>query len=383
MDILNTKKAFLYKLKPIIMSEEKIEIATAETNLGIENQNLTTEDSPAVADPTVLSESLQSTTPPPTLLNIFSAIVNGAGIGLLLGILVSVTISPVVSGVVTTLSGLLALLIGLNEKYISVLKSFRIGAFGFFCATGIFLGMAVRTNHLLLPSREKMMEEYTKVGFKEEQARDFIAFREFGLVPSSWTDSQANSVSENSDAVDMTPRPVDSVTIASSHTIEKQVNVPSNKSKIVTHKLINSNETVMAQSSLLYSSTVNADACQNLYATDISLTKAVIKNNFTLAEGTWKEMAQAFDPLLSEDVYKQTLLIIRDCFCEGKMSGGNIKISRITGKIDQNQSLEKIKKEYQNSGQIWKRIEEKISNTIPVENQKIIFITTFKILSHD
>lgn len=359
------------------MSEEKNETVTTTTALGLENENLTTGDSPPDIEPTVISDALHSINPPPTPLNIFSAIVNGAGIGLLLGILVSVTISPVVSGVVTTLTGLLALLIGVNEKYISVLKSFRIGAFGFFCVAGIFLGMAVRTNHLLLPSREKMMEDYTKVGFNKEQALDFIAFREFGLVPSNWTNAQANVASTDSDAVDETPIPVDSAAIASSN------NASSNKAKIKTHKLINANETTMAQSSLLYSSGVNADACQNLYATDISLSKAVIKNNFTLAEGTWEEMANTFDPLLPEDIYKQTLLTIRDCFCEGNMTGGNIKIPRITGKVDQSQSLENIKKKFQNSDQIWKRIEEKISIAIPVANQKIVFITTYKILSHD
>ena len=123
---------------------------------------------------------------PPTLINIISAIINGGGIGLLLGMLMGLTDKPVVAGIITTLSGLLTLLLGVNEVYITILKGIRIGAFGVFCVAGVLWGLDIRTNNGMLPSREKMMEEYTKVGFTKQEALDFIAYREFQIIPRGW-----------------------------------------------------------------------------------------------------------------------------------------------------------------------------------------------------
>jgi hypothetical protein len=153
--------------------------------------------------------------------------------------------------------------------------------------------------------------------------------------------------------------------------------------KYKTRKLANPGETVNRVSSMLFSSEVDADACQDLYTTSMELTKSEVKNNFVLTKGTWAEMANKFDPLLPDDIYKQTLLTIRDCFCGGRSTGGNIKIPRTTSKVDQSQSLENIKKTLRTSGNIWKTMEEKISEKIPEAYQKNIFLTIYKILSHD
>ncbi|HRH59039.1 MAG TPA: hypothetical protein PL045_00605 [Chitinophagaceae bacterium] len=379
------------------MSDERDEsVTTNESNTEVPEVEKTTEENTSTQDAPADTESSSNavqnlrrrgllgritgiggappSNQPPSIMNIISAIINGGGIGLLLGMLMGLTDKPVVAGIITTLSGLLTLLLGVNEVYITILKGIRIGAFGVFCVAGVLWGLDIRTNNGMLPSRERMMEEYTKVGFTKQEALDFIAYREFQIIPRGWKQGALATAAETKEGDSTGDTPPGEETENSS---SKPVTENSNG-----RVLADQNATGAERKSLLFSSEVNADACANLYQNDMTLPKSEIKNSFVLAEGTWAEMANDFDPLLPDDIYKQTLLTIRDCFCKGGMTG-KVKVTKTTRKVESSESLDEIKKTFDASGGIWKTIEEKISNAIPEKYQKTIFVTTYKILSHD
>jgi len=362
MNLLEKAKELFDKVKPILMSEEKNNGADAVTGTE-EIKETATEEVPAVI-PVVTDDSTPG--PPLTPWNIITALFNGAGVGLLLGVLLGLAISPVVSGIIGTLSGLLAVLLGINEKYISPLKGVRIGAFGFFCVAGIFTGMYIRTNNGLLPSRTKMMEEYTKVGYTQQEARDFIAFREFGLAPAGWTGASASNSGSDS-----------------SGESSSETSATSGKA-FTARKFVNPNETGAERKSLLYSSEIDASACYVLDNASISQPTSEIKNTFEEAGGTWKEMAQNLGAGVPDKVFAQALLTMRDCFCAGGASG-ILKITNCetVGKINSSQSLDQIKKTLSASGETWKTIVDKIGKDIPSEYQKTIFLSLIKILCHD
>lgn len=104
----------------------------------------------------------------------YAAIFNGLGIGLFLGLLLGLSVSPVVSGVIGTISSLLAILIGLNEKFLNPIKSLRIGSFGLFSVIGILLGLYIRANDPFAPSLTGKMRTYTDIGYSEIEARGFV-----------------------------------------------------------------------------------------------------------------------------------------------------------------------------------------------------------------
>ena len=169
LGILDKAKEIFEKVKPLLMSEEKSDSGAKKFDPEIKPENKEKILTPVAEVPL----EQPATEVKAGAFSIITAIINGAGVGLLLGALLGLSISPVVSGVIGTLSGLLAVLLGTSEKYMSQLKSVRIGAFGFFCVAGIMLGIHIRTNNAMLPDREKMMHDYTKVGFSKQEALDF------------------------------------------------------------------------------------------------------------------------------------------------------------------------------------------------------------------
>ncbi len=368
MELLDKGKELLEKIKPILMSEE-----TNEADAKAESTITKNENSPAAE----ISPAEEPASPYPTPLNVVSALINGAGVGLLLGVLLGLAISPVVSGVIGTLSGLLAVLLGINEKYISGLKGVRIGAFGFFCVGGIFLGMHIRINNGLLPSRAKMMEEYTKIGFTQQEARNFIAYREFNLIPASWKGGTAAKKQEgDSDAAASTE------TAGDNHTdVDGKKTQTQSENAMV---FADPNQTGAEHKSVLYSSEVDASACYVLGNASESQPASEIKNTFEEAEGTWKELADNLGAGLPEKIYIHALLTVRDCFCESQ-HGGILKVTNraTVSKLTNNDSLDQIRKTLSNSGTTWKTIEEKVSKEIPGQYQKTLYLSLIKILCHD
>ena len=382
--LIDSAKELFEKVKPLLMSEEKNDAGANPENPTPENPTpenpIPENETPAIVAPSSESE----TTPPPTPLNVVSAIINGAGVGLLLGILLGLAISPVVSGVIGTLSGLLAVLLGLNEKYITPLKGIRIGAFGFFCVVGIFYGMNVRINNGLLPSRARMMEEYTKVGFSQSEARDFIAYREFNLIPANWRGGESSNKTEGATLAETGEANQGEENNAAGNPAsggELKMQLAENGKARV---FANPNETGAERKSVLYSSEIDASACYVLDLANENQPASEIKNTFEEAGGTWKELAQQLASDLPEKVFVHALLTIRDCFCEsgqtGKMKMTNCET---VSKISDKDSLDKIRKTLSSSGQTWNTIEVKVSKEIPEQYQKTLYLSLIKILCHD
>ncbi len=305
-----------------------------------------------------------------------TALFTGAGVGLLLGTMVGFSISPVVSGVIGTLTGLLAVLLGLSEKYMSTLKSVRIGAFGFFCVGGIFLGMYTRTNHGLLPSRQQMMLEYRMVGFTKQEALDFIAYREFGLVPTGWkvdkakvTDTKTQVPAEKPPGAGKTPAEGTNPPV-----VQEQVAATTQR------QFANESATGAELGNYLYSSDISTADCYKLNLATGNQPADEIKNVFEHAGGTWKQMARDLGTGLPEKIYIQALFAMRDCFCRpGQPANQKVRMTAAVKKINSGQSLEHITKTLSESGETWKLIMEKISAEIPEEYQKTVYINLIQI----
>jgi hypothetical protein len=59
----------------------------------------------------------------------------------------------------------------------------RIASFGFACPLAVLLGLGIRSHSWLAPSIDDQIKEWTHAGYSQEQARNFVAFRQLGLVP--------------------------------------------------------------------------------------------------------------------------------------------------------------------------------------------------------
>jgi hypothetical protein len=294
----------------------------------------------------------------------------------LLGALLGLAISPVVSGIIATLSGLLAVLLGVSEKYMSPLKSVRIGAFGFFCVAGIILGMYIRTNRGLLPSRQKMMAEYRAVGFTREEARDFIAFREFGRIPSGWAGESKEVKDGDPSQPDRPATSADAESPGGISSGEPGKQVPSNTQR----QFVNPGQTATEFANVLYSSEINAAECYKLNIANSSQPVAEIKNAFERAGGTWKEMAQHLGEGLPENIYIMALFSMRDCLCQAGHTGKfKVTMNANIRRISDGRSLEEILKILSDSGETWKTIVERISADIPAGYQKTLYLSLIKI----
>jgi hypothetical protein len=292
--------------------------------------------------------------------SLFTSFFNGLGVGLLLGLLLGLAVSPVVSAIIGTLSSLLAILLGLNENYLSPVKSIRIGAFGVFCVIGILSGMYIRSHNSMAPPLHKLYDEYKAMGFSEKEAREFIAYQEFDLVPGTWSKA-VTAVSTDSIASTDQPAPVNNET-----------------------KFVASGENMNAKKrkSVLYSSEVDAGKCYTLESSNEKMAYADVKMNFIVAGGTWKELADDLDPGLPENVRKKTLLMLRDIFCASGGSGTiKVKCSNLQD-INENTSTENIRKILLPSGEVWGKIVMSIDNNIDSAYQKKLYLSLIKILCH-
>ncbi|HEY9114971.1 MAG TPA: hypothetical protein VIN10_09725 [Bacteroidales bacterium] len=292
-------------------------------------------------------------------LNMLTSFFNGLGVGLLLGLLLGLAVSPVVSAIIGTLSSLLVVLLGLKENYLNAVKSIRIGAFGLFCVIGILLGMYIRSNNALAPSLQSLYDEYTAMGFSEKEARNFIAYQEFDLIPSEWTKKAG---SENEAEVSSENSPEESG-----------------------QKILASGENIQAKkrSNVLYSSEVDAGQCYVLESSNSSMSFADIQMNFEVAGGTWKELAKDLDPSLPDNVKSSALLLLRDIFCDSGNSGKvKVKCENFQD-ISPSSSLADIKKTLSASGEIWNKIVAGVEKKIDSKYQKQLYLSLTKILCHD
>ncbi len=283
----------------------------------------------------------QTTPKPITTGSVFAAILNGLGVGLLLGMLLGLAVSPVVSGVIGTLSSILVVLLGLNDKHITTLKSLRIGAFGVFAVAGVLFGMYIRTHDALSPKTTELKEEYVKAGFSDDQALYYVALKKFDYVPVGWFGT-------------------------------------SEKDTLAMSKTDQSDKTV------LFSSEMDLDVCENLNVADNTFPREEIYYTFEDAGGMWKKLAAAMPDDLPDQVYVDGLLGLRDSFCaygnEGKVTiEENKKLSALS---DQNSAGE-ITKTLREAGGAWESILKNTQQKIPAEYQVSFYLTVIKILNDE
>lgn len=233
-----------------------------------------------------------------TPINAFSAIFNGLGIGLLLGILLSTTLSPVVSGVIATVSSLLAVLIGLNEKYLDPVKSLRIGSFGLFTVVGIIAGLYLRANNPFAPTLKDKMEEYKSIGFSDEEARNLI----MGFIQSDTSKAQR-------------------------------------------------------EANLLYSTSVSSSDCDQLYYMTAETPVSEMVNTFRSTGGIWRKFADTFQSDLPEQLTGKSLLMVRDSFCNSSSTElYKIPNHEQVKAINPNSSIEEIESKLSAAGENWKSL---------------------------
>ncbi len=125
----------------------------------------------------------------------------GAGLGLLVGLLLGLSVAQIVGGVVATLSALLAGFLGLAAPAGAPDRSWRIGAFGAFCAAGVLLGLSIRSGAWLAPSIASDVRAWQQAGYSQEQARAFVAFQRLGLKPDNATIAAKPAADASSNAL--------------------------------------------------------------------------------------------------------------------------------------------------------------------------------------
>jgi hypothetical protein len=251
------------------------------------------------------------------------------------------------------------------------------------------LGIHIRTNNGMMPDREKMLNEYIRVGFSKQEALDFIAFREFGLVPAGWKGQQSGKAATNpgpekpadtsSRAGEQKPKG-QKVQLPSEDKAVEKVNARDHAEVPSARVFANANATGAERQSLLYSSEINASACYLLNYANTTQPAEEVRDKFERAGGTWKEMAEVLKTELPEKIYVQALLTIRDCFCKQGQSGVlKINMSARIKQLNNSQSLEQIQKVLSDARGNWTELVEKIKTEIPVEFQKSLFLSLIKI----
>jgi hypothetical protein len=257
------------------------------------------------------------------------ALYSGSGIGLLIGVLMGLAVSPTVGVIIGALSSALAVLLGLNDKHFGVAKAIRIGSFGFACVLGAFLGIFVRTNNLLSPGIEELKESYTKIGYTDKQALDFIAFKEFGILDEKWKMAGGTAKSSGDD-----------------------------QGKVASTE----NLAQLQHASVLFAAEVDLSACDELESTDASLPVKEIVNNFKLVGGFWANLAGAVEKDIDPKYQGKVLLATREVLCANQTKKIDDTDCAKLANLNKSSSLADIKSGFIKVGGIWKQLLDKMDN---------------------
>ncbi|MDK2593783.1 hypothetical protein [Pseudoalteromonas obscura] len=211
--------------------------------------------------------------------NLKVAVFGGAGIGLLFGVVMGTSVTPTVSILLGTLTTILGAILGLNDRYFNDAKAARIGAFGIACVIGAYIGIYVRSHNLLAPSLVELKAQYVSAGYTEQQALQLLTLKEFGMrLDSTYAGDETSAKSEFSFSEQ-------AANIANQH------------------------------NSLLFSSSISVNGCDELSYTDSSLELDEIVNNFELTGGVWATVSESIVTEFEESEQKKMLLAIRYSVC--------------------------------------------------------------------
>ncbi|WP_439482769.1 hypothetical protein [Cyclobacterium plantarum] len=259
----------------------------------------------------------------PNFVQVMAAIFNGLGIGLFLGILLGLSVSPVVSGVIGSISSLLAILIGLNEKFLDPIKSLRIGAFGLFSVVGIIIGLYIRANDPFAPTLSDKMEEYLAIGYTEAEAKAFVT----GFIRA------------------------DSSSLA------------------------------IRQANVLYSSEIEIGACDFLVYANVETAPSEVYNTFETAGGIWAKFVNQFKKDLPESLAATALLALRDSFCNAGQ--GTVVVSENLRNLGNDSSLQEIDEAFEKADPPWDKLHEEFAKQYSQEERKKVYLSLIKVLKHE
>ena len=275
------------------------------------------------------------------------AVYSGSGIGFLIGVLMGLAVSPTVGVIIGSISSILAVLLGLNDKHFSDVKAVRIGSFGFSCVLGAFLGMYVRTHNLFSPSLDELKKDYMKLGYKESQALDFIAFTKFGILDEKW--KMAGGVTKAGDE-------------------DQEGN------KVAS----NNNLAQLQHASVLFAAEVNLNACENLRAVDESLASKEIVINFEIEGGFWKTLAKELGKELNTEQQSQVLLTTKKVLCANKTEKVDDKNCKNLASISGTAGIAELIPAFSTTGGIWKQLADETSQLNMNENAHAISLRSLK-----
>ncbi|WP_298774552.1 hypothetical protein [uncultured Shewanella sp.] len=237
----------------------------------------------------------------------------GAGVGLLLGVIMGSSVTPTVATLLSVLTSLLGAMLGLNDGHFSAAKAMRLGSFGFACVLGAYLGIYVRSHNTLSPSLFELKSRYLAVGFNEQQAINLVHIKAFGTPLN--TEHAVASVNQTVAAARTQKNQVDP---------EKQLSEPALKPSAAPVPASTASSAAMApttfahqqHASLLFSASVQAQACDELMSTDDSLPLDEVMNNVELTGGQWEVLATNVRQHIASEHQKALLLLVKHLVCE-------------------------------------------------------------------
>ncbi|MCF6440726.1 hypothetical protein L1077_14920 [Pseudoalteromonas luteoviolacea] len=213
-------------------------------------------------------------------MNLKIALFGGAGIGLLFGVIMGTSVTPTVTMLLGALTAILAAILGLNDRHFNDAKALRIGAFGFTCVVGAYIGIYVRAHNVLTPSLLELKAQYLAAGYTEKQALQLLTLKEFGMTLDQTSSDE-------------------SVSSGDSFHFSEQATLLSNQ-----------------HSSLLFSASVSVSGCDELMYTDHSLELDEVVNNFNLTGNEWASLSESITHNVESEEQKSMLLAIRDAVCD-------------------------------------------------------------------
>jgi hypothetical protein len=277
--------------QPLIDGQETGEQAPLASN-GAEEENVTEVE--------VTQEQEIESQQPSEPVSLKLALFGGAGIGLLFGVIMGMSVTPTVATVLGALTAMLAGILGLNDGNFSNAKAVRVGAFGFACVLGAFIGLYVRSHNSMAPSMMELKQEYVAVGFTEAQALAFIAQKTMGatLGPAAEAEPEPQETTEDGEQAS---EPAPAQTPAVTQVAAVQFNAP---------------EQVAAQhSSLLFGAKVDISSCEEMENTDDTLPLDEVLNNFELTGDMWEVAYYWATENIAEAQQKSVMLAAKDAIC--------------------------------------------------------------------
>ncbi len=235
----------------------------------------------------------------------------GAGVGLLLGVIMGSSVTPTVAILLSVLTSLLGAMLGLNDGHFSAAKAMRLGSFGFACVLGAYFGIYVRSHNILSPSLFELKSRYLAVGFNEQQAINLIHIKAFGtplnVEQQTLVSSGPTVAAQEQFQVDL--EPVSEPALGSS--AASALSSTASSTAMVPTRFAHQQHT-----SLLFSASVQAQACDELLNTDDSLPLDEVMNNVELTGGQWEVLATNVRQHIASEYQKPLLLLVKYLACE-------------------------------------------------------------------